>query len=170
MYRRNWIDVESAESSLSAYEVSKKVIIRPILVLWKLILKKILDSPELNCSIVFPLYCLIVSKKDDRRKACLAARGGAKRRFQHCTDDSGIIIYFRSLQGHSGRSLIDPSLQDNVVIGSGIFPYIYHVGCTFNLHSIISNGLILGGQDSSRRQTVFFLPIDPRDKNHKDPE
>ena len=31
-------------------------------------------------------------------------------------------------------------------------------------------GLIPGGQDSSRRQTVFFLPIDPRDKDHEDPE
>ena len=41
--------------------------------------------------------------------------------------------------------------------------------CFFNLHSIINNGLILGGQDSSRRQTVFFLPIDPRDKGHQDP-
>ena len=30
--------------------------------------------------------------------------------------------------------------------------------------------MILGGQDSSRRQTVFFLPIDPRDKDHEDPE
>ena len=40
----------------------------------------------------------------------------------------------------------------------------------FNLHSIINNGLIPGGQDSSRRQTVFFLPIDPRDKDHEDPE
>ena len=28
--------------------------------------------------------------------------------------------------------------------------------------------MIPGGQDSSRRQTVFFLPIDPRDKNHQD--
>ena len=36
--------------------------------------------------------------------------------------------------------------------------------------SIINNGLIPGGQDLSRRQTVFFLPIDPRDENHKDPE
>ena len=27
-----------------------------------------------------------------------------------------------------------------------------------------------GGQDSSRRQTVFFLPIDPKDKDHEDPE
>ena len=39
----------------------------------------------------------------------------------------------------------------------------------FNLHSIINNGLILGGQNSSKRQTVFFLPIDPRDKWHQDP-
>ena len=30
--------------------------------------------------------------------------------------------------------------------------------------------LIPGGQNSSKRQTVFCLPIDPRDKEHKDPE
>ena len=107
---------------------------------------------------------------DDRWKACLAAGGGAKRRYQYCTDDSGIIIYFRALQGHSGRNLIDPSLQDNVVIQSGFFQYIYHIGCAFNLHSIINNGLIPGGQNSSKRQTVFFLPIDPRNKEHQDRE
>ena len=56
------------------------------------------------------------------------------------------------------------------MIGTGIFHYIYHIGCAFNLHSIINNGLIPGGQDLSRRQTVFFLPIDPRDESHKDPE
>ena len=62
-------------------------------------------------------------------------------RFQYCTDDSGTIVYFRTLQGHSGRNLIDPSLQDNVVIPSGFFQYIYHIGCGFNLHSIINSGL-----------------------------
>ena len=41
--------------------------------------------------------------------------------------------------------------------------------CFFNLHSIINNGLIPGVQNSSKRQTVFFLPIDPRDKGHQDP-
>ena len=56
------------------------------------------------------------------------------------------------------------------MIGSGIFHYIYHIGCAFNLHSIINHGLIPGGQDLSRRQTVFFLPTDPRDETHKDPE
>ena len=55
------------------------------------------------------------------------------------------------------------------MIPSGFFKYIYHIGCGFNLHSIINSGLILGGQNSSKKQTVFFLPIDPRDKIHKDP-
>ena len=79
-------------------------------------------------------------------------------------------IYLRALQGHSGSNLIDPTLQDNVLIGPGIFPYIYHVGCTFNFYSIISNGLVPGGQNLSRRQTVFFLPVNPRNERHKDPE
>ena len=57
-----------------------------------------------------------------------------------------------------------------MLIGPGIFPYIYHVGCTFNLYSIISNGLVLGGQILSRRQTVFFLLVDPRNESHRDPE
>ena len=79
-------------------------------------------------------------------------------------------MYLRALQGHSGRSLIDPTLQDNVVIPSNIFQYTYHVGCAINLHSIINSGLIPGGQNLSNRQTVFFLPVDPMDKNHKDPD
>ena len=67
-------------------------------------------------------------------------------------------------------NLVDPALQDNVLIGLGIFPYIYRVGSNFNLCSIISNGLILGGQNLSRRQSVFFLLVDPRKEDHKDPE
>ena len=63
---------------------------------------------------------------DDRWKSSLAAGGGAKSRYQYCTDVSG--------------------------------------------NSVINNGLILGGQNSSKRQTVFFLPVDLMDKGHKDPE
>ena len=99
----------------------------------------------------------------------MSAGGGAKRRYQYCTDISGTVVYFRALEGHSGRNLIDPSLQDNVVIPRKFFQHIYHIGCAFNLHSIINSGLIPGGQNSSKRQTVFFLPIDPRDKGHQDP-
>ena len=100
----------------------------------------------------------------------MAAGGGHKRRYQYCSDYLGSIICLRALQGHSGSNLIDPTLQDNVLIGLGIFSYIYHVGSNFNLYSIISNGLIPGGQNLSRRQSVFFLPVDPRKEDHKDPE
>ena len=79
-------------------------------------------------------------------------------------------MYFRTLQGHSGLSLNDPTLQDNVVIPSNFFQYVYHVGCAINLHSIINSGLIPGGQNLSNRQIVFFLPVDPIDKNRKDPD
>ena len=105
---------------------------------------------------------------ENRWKACLSAGGGAKRRYQYCTDISETIMYLRALQGHSGRNLIDPSLQDNLIIQSG-FHHIYHIGCAFNLHSIINNGLLPGGQNSSKSQTVFFLPIDSREKGHQDP-
>ena len=30
---------------------------------------------------------------------------------------------------HSGRNLVDPSLQDNVLIPDDFFEYTYHVGC-----------------------------------------
>ena len=106
---------------------------------------------------------------DDRWKACLAAGAGVKRSFQYCTDDSGAIVYFRALQGHSGRNLIDPSSQDNVLIPDDFFKYIHHVGCAINLLFIINSGLIPGGQSLSNRQTVFFLPVDSMDKEHKDP-
>ena len=106
----------------------------------------------------------------EKWKSSMAGGGGNKKRFQYCTDSSGTILYLRALQGHSGRNLIDPSSQDNVVIPDGFFKYIYHVGCAINLHSIINSGLIPGGQNLSNRQTVFFLPVDPMDKEHKDPD
>ena len=164
MNRRTWIDIEPGKHSLSAYEVSKKVI---HLLRHSQQVHREEDGAVHFCRIKENLqnqFPQSIHWSDDRWKACLAAGGGAKRRFQYCSDDSGIIVYFRALQGHSGRNLIDPSLQDNVVIQSGFFQHIYHIGCVFNLHSIINSGLIPGGQNSSKRQTVFFLPIDPRDK------
>ena len=44
------------------------------------------------------------------------------------------------------------------------------MGSNFSLSSILSNGLIPGGQNLSRRQSVFFLPVDPRNEDHRDPE
>ena len=105
----------------------------------------------------------------DGSLVCLQAEG-SKRRYQYCSDNLGSILYFRALQGHSGDSLVDLALQDHVLIGPGVFPYIYHVGSNLNISSILSNGLIPGGLELSGRQSVFFLPVDPRNEDHKDPE
>ena len=167
---RVWIDIVPSKQDLDSHNLSKKVI---NLLRHNQKLHREEDGAIQFYKIKFHLrdhHPQIQNWSGDRWIACLAAGGGSKRRYQYCSDVSGTILYLCALQGHSGRNLIDPSLQDNVVIGSGIFHYIYHVGCAFNLHSIINNGLIPGGQDLSRRQTVFFLPVDPRDESHRDPE
>ena len=131
MNERRWIDIEPDDSSLSAYEVLKKVIniLRQsqtvqreddgAVQFWRI--KNFLQNQ-------FPQ---IPYWSDDRWKACLAAGGGSKRRYQYSSDISGTIVYLRALQGHSERSLIDPSLQDNVIIQRGFFQHIYHIGCAF---------------------------------------
>ena len=170
MHERKWIDIEPSEPTLASYDLSKKVI---NLLRHNQTLQRQDDGAIEFYKIKFYLrnhHSQIQVWSDDRWKACLAAGGGSKRRYQYCSDDSGRILYLRALQGHSGTNLIDPTLQDNVRIQSGLFHHICHTGCAFNLHSVINNGLIPGGQDLSRRQTVFLLPIDPRDTDDKDPE
>ena len=168
--KRNWTDVEPGGYSLSDYDISKKLI--HLLRHGKQVHRENDGAIEFrrikdNLQTYF-LHCHHWS--DDKWKMSMAGGGGNKKRCQYCTDSSGIIVYLRALQGHSGCNLVDPTLQDNVVIPSNFFQYIYHVGCALNLHSIIISGLILRGQNLNNRQTVFFLLVDPMDKNHKDPE
>ena len=170
MHERRWIDNEPSEQNLASYDLSKKVI---SLLRHNQTVQREKDGAIEFYRIKFHLRnhsSQVQHWSDDRWKSCLAAGGGSKRRYQYCFDNFGRILYFRALQGHSGHNLIDPLLQDGVMIESGIFHYICHIGCAFNLHSVINNGLIPGGQDLSRRHTVFFLPIDPRDTDHKDLE
>ena len=125
---RKWIDIEPGESSFSAYEVPMKVI---HLLRHSQTVQREDDGAVQFWRIENYLRNQFPQTKywsGDHWKACLTARGGAKRRYQYFTDVSGTIVYFRALQGHSGRNLIDPSLQDNVIIQSGFFQHIYHIG------------------------------------------
>ena len=134
-HERRWIEIEPSKQNLASYDLSKKVI---NLLRHNQTLQREEDGAIEFYKIKFHLrnhHSQIHNWSDDRWKACLAAGGRSKRRYQYCSDNSGTILYLRALQGHSGNNLIDP-----------------------------------GAQDLSRRQTVFFFPIDPRDTNHKDPE
>ena len=153
---RTWTDVEPWEYSISDYPVSKKLIhlLRHgslpreddgAIEFWRI-------KDDLQKHI---FYCHHWS--DEKWKKPMAKGGGNKKIFQYCSDSSGTILYLRALQGHSGRSLIDPSLQDNVIFPDGFFKYIHHFGCAIKLHSIINSGLILGGQKFEQRQTDSIL-------------
>ena len=92
MNERKWIDIEPAEPSLSAYEVSKKVVnlLRHnqtvqreddgAVQFWRIKFHLRNQSSQISCW------------SDDRWKACLAAGGGLKRRYQYCSDISGTIL------------------------------------------------------------------------------
>ena len=130
---RKWIDIEPSKQDLESYDLSKKVI---NLLRHNQKLHREEDGAIQFYKIKFHLrdhHSQIQNWSDDRWKACLDAGGGSKRRYQYCSYNLGSIIYLRALQGHSGSNLIDLALQDNVLIGLGIFPYIYHVGSNFNL-------------------------------------
>ena len=96
MNERKWIDIEPGESSFSAYEISKKVI--------NLLRHSQTVQREDDGAVQFwriknylRNQCPHVhSWSDDRWKVCLAAGGGAKRRYQYCTDISGTNYLFPS--------------------------------------------------------------------------
>ena len=114
---RVWIDIEPSKPDLESYNLSKKVI---NLLRHNQTLHREEDGAIQFYKTKFHLrdhHSQIQNWSDDRWKACLAAGGGSKRRYQYCSDYFGSIIYLRALQGHSGSNLIDPTLQDNVLIG-----------------------------------------------------
>ena len=57
---------------------------------------------------------------------------------------------------------VDLSLLDHVLIPYNWSEYLYHVGCSLFLHSIIHSGLIAEGKGIKEgRQAVFFTALDP---------
>ena len=110
MHERRWIDIEPSEQTLAAYDLSKKVI---SLLRHNQTVQREKDGAIEFYRIKFYLRnhsSQVQHWSDDRWKACLAAGGGSKRRYQYCSDNSGRILYLRALQGHSGNNLIDPSV------------------------------------------------------------
>ena len=95
--------------------------------------------------------------------------GGPKKRFQCCVDPlfADTILYLRAIQGHSGGTHINPTLQDNVLLPSDLSEHIDHVGSSHDTLSIIQSGLILGGRDVKKgRHAVFFTAVNPMYIDH----
>ena len=133
---RIWIDIEPVAQSDQAYPVAKR--------LTTLLRHGHLPREEDGAIECWRLKDCLRNEfehsqywSDEMWKSKMAGGGGNKKRFQYCPDSSGQeILYLRALQGHSGRSPIDSSLQDNVFIPDNFFEYICHIGCaiSFTFH------------------------------------
>ena len=89
---RKWIDIEPSKQDLESYDLSKKVI---NLFRHNQKLHREEDGAIQFYKIKFHLrdhHSQIQNWSDDRWKACLAAGGGSKRRYQYCSDNLGFII------------------------------------------------------------------------------
>ena len=98
------------------------------------------------------------------------ARGRHKKRYQYCTDSSGEILYLRALQGHSRRKLVDPWSQDNV-INPERFHRVHLSRWICNQFTFHQQFRIDTGKSKFQQTTDnILLPVDPMNKEHKDPE
>ena len=122
---RTWTDVEPRTHSNIAYPVSQND--WSIFFVMVVYLEKMTE--RLNCreskTIFRNITCIVIIGLTSSGRASWQEED--TRKIKYCTDSSGAILYLRALQGHSGRSLMDLSLPDNVIIPDGFFKYIYHV-------------------------------------------
>ena len=95
----------------------------------------------------------------------LAEGTGPKKRFQYCLNpnSSKHFLYFRAIQGHSGRNLVEPTLPDNVLLPDVFTENIYHIVNVIEIYSITRSGLIPGGSLTTDRQSVVFTAVNPMD-------
>ena len=97
--------------------------------------------------------------------------GSNKTRFECCEDSKNSLAYFRAVQGHSGGISIDRELVEYIQIPCNWKEFVFHRCCSFNINSILENGLMAGGKQSKEgRQAIFFTPLDPFGENPCDEE
>ena len=67
------------------------------------------------------------------------------------------FLHFRAIQGHSGGNLVDPLLQDNVLLLDDLTEYIYHIGNAFEMLSIIKKLTDARRKKPQKEQAVSIL-------------
>ena len=71
-----------------------------------------------------------------------------------------LLYTFEESRGR--RTLVDSTLQDNVLLPSDFAEHSYHVGNAHDSHAVIQSGLIPGGKSIKKeRHAVFFTAVNP---------
>ena len=85
------------------------------------------------------------------------------KRFQYCLNPNASkhFLFFRSIQGHSGDNLVDPAMQDNVLLPEDFTKYIWHIGNVSEIHSITRSGLFPEKKSQKREAIPVFHCREP---------
>ena len=143
---RKWIDIEPGKFSQGCFEVSKFMII--LLRHDDTVHRE--DDGAVRFDDLAELYKSRFAGTShwsiEAWISFLAKGGGQKKRFQYCLNpnSSEHFLHFRAIQEHSGGTLVDPTLQDNVLLPDDFAEYIYHVGDAHDMHRINQSGLTPG--------------------------
>ena len=98
-------------------------------------------------------------------------QGSNKMRFQYCRNSISSLLYICVIRGHTGGNLKAPELMGHVAIPYKWKEFLFHRGCSFNVTSILTSGLIAGGRESKEgRQIIFFTPPNPFGDNPDEEE
>ena len=91
----------------------------------------------------------------------LSQGGGQKKRFQYCLNQS---VQENSCTFEPFKVILDPALEDNVLLPMDFTKYVYHVGNGKELRSTEQNGLVPGGfSTKTGRHAVSFTVVNPMD-------
>ena len=166
---RTWTDVEPGKYSLNDYPVSKKTDSSSSS--WKSTSRQwwsdwILENKRWSSETFCVLPSLVWRKVEEQHGRRRRRKGKISVLFWFFRNNCVPPSSSRSFRTQSYWSFITGQCRDP----DGFFKYTYHVGCAIDLLSIINSVLIPGGQILSNRQAVFFLLVDPMDKEHKDPD
>ena len=87
-------------------------------------------------------------------------------RFECCENSQNILgISKDTLVGITSA----PELMGHVVLPCNWKEFLYHKGCSFNMKSILEQGLISGGKETKEgRRTIFFTPLNPFGKDEEE--
>ena len=135
---RKWIEADPGKYSQGCFEVSK-VMIRLLqhddtvhreddgAVRFDDLAEKF--KAKFDGTSCWPLEAWItfLAQGEDRRKGFSTAGN---------PNSSKHFLYFPAIQGHSGGTLVDPAVQDNVLLPEDFAEFIYHIGNDNEFHFI----------------------------------
>ena len=90
----------------------------------------------------------------------LIHEGTSKKRLEYCLDSKKCLCHLRAIQTLWWYSV--KTRDDGIRVCSNWRQYIFHLGISWNLQSILRSGLIPGRKENDRaRRAVFFVHLNP---------